>query len=120
MNTEQTSKNIFTYVRIIGVSGLWSFVYFINFQKGKFQPQTNIVLENKNPLSIKPSSVVWSIFLKKKTSVFSVWNLFTVFEVIFYGHLVLPGVFPGKLTSVIDVTTDAVVQCEVPVVRILF
>ena len=31
----------------------------------------------------------------------------------------LPGVFPDKVTSDIDFTDEAVVQCDVPVVKIL-
>ena len=36
-----------------------------------------------------------------------------------YGHLMLPEVFPDKVTSDIEFTDDAVVQCFVPVVQIL-
>ena len=37
-----------------------------------------------------------------------------------YGHLTLPsGTFPDKVTPGIDFTDEAVVQCDVPVVKIL-
>ena len=37
-----------------------------------------------------------------------------------YGYLMLPGVFSDKITPVIDFTDEAVVQCDVPVLKILF
>ena len=37
-----------------------------------------------------------------------------------YGHLMLPsGAFPDKVTPDIDFTDEAVVQCYVPLVKIL-
>ena len=37
-----------------------------------------------------------------------------------YRHLMLPsGIFPDKVTPGIDFTDEAVVQCDVPVVKIL-
>ena len=37
-----------------------------------------------------------------------------------YGHLMLPsGAFPDKVSSDIDFTDEAVVQCDIPVVKIL-
>ena len=37
-----------------------------------------------------------------------------------YGHLMLPsGVFPNKVTPDIDFAGEAVVQCDVPVLKIL-
>ena len=37
-----------------------------------------------------------------------------------YGHLMLPsGAFPDKVTIDTDFTDEAVVQCDVPVVKIL-
>ena len=37
-----------------------------------------------------------------------------------YGHLMLPsGTFPNNVTPGIDFTDEAVVQCDVPVVKIL-
>ena len=36
-----------------------------------------------------------------------------------YEHLMLPGIFPHKITPTIDFTDDAVVQCDVSVVKIL-
>ena len=36
-----------------------------------------------------------------------------------YGHLMLPGAFPDKWTPDIDFKDDAVVQYDVPVVKIL-
>ena len=36
-----------------------------------------------------------------------------------YGHFIPPEVFPDKITTVIDFTDEAVVQCDVPVVKIL-
>ena len=37
-----------------------------------------------------------------------------------YGYLILPsGTFPDKITPDIDFTDEAVVQCDVPVVKIL-
>ena len=36
-----------------------------------------------------------------------------------YGHLMLPGAFPDKVTLYIDFKDQAVVQCDVPVVKIL-
>ena len=36
-----------------------------------------------------------------------------------YGYLILPGTFPVKVTPDIDVTDEAVVQCKLPVVRVL-
>ena len=35
------------------------------------------------------------------------------------GHLVLPGAFPNNVTTYIDLTDEAVVQCDVPVLKIL-
>ena len=38
-----------------------------------------------------------------------------------YGHLMLPsGAIPNKVTNDIDFTDEAEVQCDVPVVKILF
>ena len=37
-----------------------------------------------------------------------------------YGYLLLPGAFPDKVTLDIDVIGEAVVQCDVPVVKIPF
>ena len=37
-----------------------------------------------------------------------------------YGHLMLPGVFPDKITPEIDFTDEAVVQCDVPVITNTF
>ena len=31
----------------------------------------------------------------------------------------LPGIFPGKTTPAIDFTDEAVVQCDIPVAKIL-
>ena len=36
-----------------------------------------------------------------------------------YGHLMLPGAFPDEVTLDIDFTDEAVVQFDVPVVKIL-
>ena len=36
-----------------------------------------------------------------------------------YGHWMLLGAFPDNVTSDIDFTDEAVVQCDVPVVKIL-
>ena len=36
-----------------------------------------------------------------------------------YGHLMLPGVFPDKVTTDIDFTDEAVVQSDVLVVKVL-
>ena len=36
-----------------------------------------------------------------------------------YGHLMLPGTFTDKVIPDIDFTDEAVVQCDVPVVKIL-
>ena len=36
-----------------------------------------------------------------------------------YDHLMPPGAFPDKVTHDIDFTDEAVVQCDVPVVKIL-
>ena len=36
-----------------------------------------------------------------------------------YGYLILPGVFPDEFTPDIDLIDEAVVQCYVPVVKIL-
>ena len=36
-----------------------------------------------------------------------------------YGHLMLPGAFSENFTSDIDFTDEAVVQCDVPVVKML-
>ena len=37
-----------------------------------------------------------------------------------YRYLILPGAFPDKVTPDIDFTDEAVVQCDNPVVKILF
>ena len=37
-----------------------------------------------------------------------------------YGHLMLPGAFSENFTSDIDFTDEAVVQCDVPVVKIFY
>ena len=36
-----------------------------------------------------------------------------------YGYLILPEVFPDKITLVINLKDEAVVQCDVTVVKIL-
>ena len=36
-----------------------------------------------------------------------------------YRYLMLPGAFPDKVTLDIDLTDETVVQCDVPVVKIL-
>ena len=36
-----------------------------------------------------------------------------------YEHLMLPGAFPDEVTPVIDFTDEAVVQCDIPVIKIL-
>ena len=36
-----------------------------------------------------------------------------------YGHLMLPGVFPDKVTTDIDFTDEAIVQSDVLVVKVL-
>ena len=36
-----------------------------------------------------------------------------------YGHLILPGAFPDKVTPYINFKYEVVVQCDVPVVKIL-
>ena len=36
-----------------------------------------------------------------------------------YGHFMLPGAFPSKVTPDIGFTGEAVVQCDVPVVKML-
>ena len=36
-----------------------------------------------------------------------------------YRYLMLPGAFPDKVTLDIDLADEAVVQCDVPVVKIL-
>ena len=36
-----------------------------------------------------------------------------------YEHLMLLGVFPDKITPVLDFPDEAVVQCDIPVVKIL-
>ena len=35
-----------------------------------------------------------------------------------YGYLMLPGAFADKVTPDIDFTDEAVVQCDVPVIKI--
>ena len=37
-----------------------------------------------------------------------------------YRYLILPGAFPDKVAPDIDFTDEAVVQCDNPVVKILF
>ena len=37
-----------------------------------------------------------------------------------YGHVMLPKVFPDNVTCDIDFTDQAVVQCHVPVAKIIF
>ena len=37
-----------------------------------------------------------------------------------YGHLLLPGAFPCKVTPDIDFTDEAVVQCDVRIIKALF
>ena len=36
-----------------------------------------------------------------------------------YGHLMLPELFPDKIIAVIGFTDEAVVQCDVTVVKLL-
>ena len=36
-----------------------------------------------------------------------------------YGHMILPGAFPDKVTPDINFTDEIVAQCYVPVVKIL-
>ena len=61
---------------------------------------------------------------KKKKKKIPVWNLCTFFKVGIimvskYGHLMLPEVFLDKITLAIDFIDQAVVQCDVLVVKIL-
>ena len=37
-----------------------------------------------------------------------------------YWYLMLPGAFPDKITHDTDFSDEAVVQCDVPVVELLF
>ena len=37
-----------------------------------------------------------------------------------HGHLMLPGAFPDKVTSDLDFTDEAVVQCDVTFVKYIF
>ena len=102
---------------------LWLFVYSINFQTAKLQPQINIFPGNNN-LFLLSLALCGSRFLKIKTSVFLVSNPFTFFKVVKimlskYAHLMLPGVFQDNVTPVIDCADKAVVQCDVRVVKIL-
>ena len=48
-------------------------------------------------------------------------QFFKVYEVMAakYGHLVLPGAFSNKVTTDIDLTDEAVVQCNVAVLKII-
>ena len=48
-------------------------------------------------------------------------HFFKVSEIMLsrYGHLMLPGAFPGKATADIDFIEESVVQCYAPVVTIL-
>ena len=92
---------------------------------GKFQPQTNISPGNNNPFSIKPSTVVWvKISEKKNINFFGLKSLY-LFQIrqnkgLKYGHLIPPWVFPNKIIPVvIDFTDEAVVQYDVPLVKIL-
>ena len=67
---------------------------------------------------------MWIKIYEKKTSVFSVLNLFTFFKageimVSKYEHLMPPGVFPDKIIPVIHFTDETVVLCDVLVVKIL-
>ena len=54
---------------------------------------------------------------------FESFNLqfFKVGEIIMskYGHLTLTGSFPDKVTPYIDFKDESVVQCDVPVVKII-
>ena len=109
---------------IIGTSGLWTFVHFINFQIRQ-TPATNqhffLVITTLFLLNLV--LLCGLRFLKKKNpSIFLVLNLFTFFKVgkiivSKYGQLMLPGVFPDKITSDIDFTDEAVVDHGVPVVK---
>ena len=59
-----------------GASGLWSFVYSINFQI-KETTATDIFPGNKNPCSIKPT--VWCVKISEKNpSIFLVRDLVTL------------------------------------------
>ena len=63
-----------------------------------------------------------SRFLKKKQfSWFEISTFFKVGEIMVwkYGDLLLPGIFPGRTTPAIDFTDEAVVQCDIPVAKIL-
>ena len=56
--------------------------------------------------------------------IFPVSNLFTYYKigeimVSKYGHLMLPGEFPVKVTSEFDMTDEAVAQCDVPVLEMI-
>ena len=48
-------------------------------------------------------------------------QFFKVYEVMAakYGHLVLPGAFSNKVTTDIDLTDEAVVQCNAAVLKII-
>ena len=64
-----------------------------------------------------------SIFIKRQ--IFSVCNLFTFFkidEIIVskYSYLALPGVFSDKIIPDIDFINEAIGQCDIPLLKILF
>ena len=139
----------------IDTSGLWSFVYSINFQIRQI-PATN------HHFSCEYSLLLYGQrFLKEKKSFFTVWDLVTTckqiektlilplkilqtfeghdhwhcqcitFWVIYIfskwvrccwnicGNLLLSGAFLDRITPHIDFIDEAVVQCYVPVVKIL-
>ena len=73
---------------------------------GKFLPQSNIFLVNNNLLSIK-----FEICLP-----FSKWVKYEIL-VSKYGHLILPEAFQDQVNPDIDFTDEAVVHCDVPVVK---
>ena len=70
------------------------------------------------PFSVKPSTVVWVKISEKKKPI-NFHGLKTLY-LPKYGHLMLPGEFLHKITPVTDFTDEAVVQCDIPVVKILF
>ena len=96
----------------------WSFTDYdhlyipLTSKKGKFQSQT-IFLRNTNPFSIKPTVV--QVKISEKNINISSWESLYQLQSLEIGHLMLPEIFPDKITLDINSTDKAVVQCDVPV-----
>ena len=106
----------------MGVSGLWWFVNSINFQIRQIPATKPTIFLGITTLFLLSLILLYrSGFLEKEKKNSHLFTFFKVGKIIVseYGRLMLAGVFPDKMTPDIEFTDKAVVQCDVPVVKLL-